>query len=114
MKLKMLVVPAILALAISANAGSSKTVKLYSDANVNGTALAAGEYKVTVDDSGAVTFAQGKNVVAKAQGKIVSTDKAARANTVTTRSGKLSSIQFEGSKQQVVLEEGSGTVAGSR
>lgn len=113
MKLKMLVVPAVLALAISASAGSSKTVKLYDNANVNGTALTAGEYRVTVDDSGAVTFAQGKNVVAKAQGKIVSTDKAARANTVVTRSGKLSSIQFEGSKQQVVLDDASGSMAGS-
>jgi hypothetical protein len=112
MKFKMLIVPAILALAISASAGS-KTVRLYENANVNGTALAAGEYKVTVDDSGAVTFAQGKNVVAKAQAKIVNTDKAARTNTITTNSGKIVSLQFENSKKQVVLDEGSGSMAGS-
>jgi hypothetical protein len=112
MKLKMLIVPAILALAISANAGS-KNLTLYNGTDVGGTALAAGDYKVTIDDSGAVSFAKGKNVVAKAQGKIVTTDKAARSNTILTRHGKLVSLQFGGSKQQVVLDEGSGSTAGS-
>jgi hypothetical protein len=111
MRLRLMIVPVLLALAISASA-ASKTITLYSKANVGGTALEPGEYKVTIDESGSVTFAKGKNVVAKAQGKIVNAEKASR-DTVITRSGRLASLQLGGSKQEVVFDDASGSMVGS-
>jgi hypothetical protein len=113
MKLRLMIVPALLAFAIAAHAGG-KTVKLYDDAQLNGTALKAGEYKVEVDAGGTVTFAQGKNVVAKAPGKIVDAEKSARDNTVVKRGNQIVKLQFRGSKSEIVISDNSGSAAGSK
>jgi len=99
----------VLGMALSASA-ATKTVKLYQDTTLNGTALSAGEYKVTVDDTGSVTFAQGKQVLARAQGKLVQSPVSAKGDTITTRGNgsggtKIVKIQFYNSKSVLVLEE---------
>jgi len=112
MKSKMLVVAALFAFSVSAFAGSSKNVTLLSETNVNGTTLKPGDYKVSVEGS-SVTFAQGKKALATSAGKLVDADTKASRNAIVTRSGKLVRIEFGGKKQQIVLEEGAGSMAGS-
>jgi hypothetical protein len=104
----MLVVVALFVLAVSAHAGS-KSVTLHNETVVNGTALKPGDYKVSVD-GGSVTFAKDKHVLVTAPGKFVEGEKKAGNDTVVTRSGKLVRIEFRGSKQQIVLDEGAGSM----
>jgi hypothetical protein len=111
MKSKMLVIAALFAFVVSAHA-ASKNVTLLSDTSVNGTTLKPGDYKVSVEGS-SVSFAQGKKVLATAPGKFVDADTKASRDAVVTRSGKLVRIEFGGKKQQIVLDEGSGSMAGS-
>jgi hypothetical protein len=106
---KWILAPAVLALAMSASA-ASKNVTLLRDANVNGTALKAGDYKVSWDDNGAVTFSKGKDVVAKAQGKLTEAEKKSDGTVVTLKKDanggyKIVKIRFNNSKSTLVLEE---------
>jgi hypothetical protein len=94
-----------LALSVSAFAGSKGTLTLRDSAEINGTRLAPGDYKVTWEDGGAVTVSQGKEVKVKAQARIVEQDRAVRSTEVSTRQGQVQTIQFEGSKQLIVLNE---------
>jgi uncharacterized cupin superfamily protein len=104
---KWIIAPALLAFAITASA-ATKTVTLFDKTSLNGSALAAGEYKVRYDEAGSVTFLKGKEVVAKAQGKVVPAKKAI-GNTITMRTGgngsKIVSIQFENSTSEIVIED---------
>jgi hypothetical protein len=107
--LKWIIAPALLALTMSASAATKK-VSLLSDATVNGTALKAGEYKVSWDDTGAVTFAKGKTVVATARGKIVDSPKPSHGTTVTLKKDskggyQIVKIQFNNSTSALVLDE---------
>ena len=108
------VLVAVLVLALSATAvaaSSTSTVKLFSAAQLNGTSLAAGEYKVKWDSHSPeadVTFLQGRKTVATAHAKLVDRDQAARENAVVTRANSDGSetiveIRFEGKKSVLVF-----------
>ena len=106
---KWIIAPALLALAMSASA-ATKRVTFLRDASVNGTALKAGDYKVTWDDTGAVSFTKGKQVVATARGKVVESEKPGRDTTVTLKpdgrgSYSVVKIRFNRSKTVLVLDE---------
>jgi hypothetical protein len=103
---RLVVALAVLSLATPAFA-ASKTVTLFTPASVNGTMLKAGDYKVSWDEAGKVTFAKGKKVIAEANGKIVETTQAVNHTTVIKKSdtAAIISIQFENSKQQLVLNQ---------
>ena len=108
----------VLALAGTAFAGNSGTLKLADNCDLNGTKVAAGEYKVQWDANGDVTLSQGKKVVAKTHATISNQSSAAARNTVETRtaadgSSKVVSIQLENSKSQLIFE-GSNTTAEKR
>lgn len=65
--MKVAVVTLVLTLAVMAFAGNTATLRLNNDADVSGTKLTAGEYKVTVDGTGPdvkVTFSQNGKVKA--------------------------------------------------
>ena len=94
-----------LALSVSAFAGNKGTLTLRDSAEINGTKLAPGDYKVTWDNGGAVTVSQGKDVKVKAQARVVKQDKSARATEVATKKGQVQSIQFQGSDELIVLNE---------
>ena len=113
-KLTRMLVP-VLALALTASAFAatgSATVKLFGAAQVNGKALAAGEYKVKWESKSPeadVTFLQGKKAVATVHAKLVDRDQAARENAVVTRANSDGSetiveIRFEGKKSVLVFE----------
>jgi hypothetical protein len=71
--LKLGVIGLVLILAISALAGNTGSLRLTNDSTVNGTKLAAGDYKITVDGNGPdvkVIFAQGKTVKATVNGTL--------------------------------------------
>jgi hypothetical protein len=95
---------ALLALAVPAFAGG-KTLTLITPASVNGTKLDAGDYKVDWDQTGKVTFSKGKKVVAEANGKVVTTEKAARHTTLRKKDANILSIQFENSKNEIILDQ---------
>ena len=99
-----------LALSVSAFAANKGRLKLRQATLVGGTELAAGEYKVTWEDGGALTVTQGKDVKAKAQAKVVAQPNSVLRTEVMTEktsTGKIrvKSIQFEGSKSLIVLDE---------
>ncbi|MBI2682472.1 MAG: hypothetical protein HYX26_04525 [Acidobacteriales bacterium] len=94
-----------LALSVSAFAGSKGTLTLRDGAEINGTKLAPGEYKVTWEDSGAVTVSQGKDVKVKAQARVVKQKHASESTELVTWQGKLKSVRFAGSKDVIVLSE---------
>lgn len=109
------VLVAILVLALSATtfaASGSSNVKLFSAAQLNGTSLAAGEYKVKWDSHSPeadVTFLQGKKTVATAHAKLVDRDQASPENAVVTRansdgSATIVEIRFEGKKSVLVFD----------
>lgn len=71
---KLLLVLMVLGLAISAVAAGAKSLELRSDANLGGTKLVAGSYKVNVEGTGdavKVTFLQKNKVIATASGKMI-------------------------------------------
>lgn len=71
---KVLILALVLGLALSALAANSGTIVLRNEATVNGTKLAPGEYKVTLDGTGKevkVNFTQNNKVIATSNGKIV-------------------------------------------
>ena len=94
-----------LALSVSAFAGSKGTLTLRDGAEINGTKLAPGEYKVTWDNGGAVTVSQGKDVKVKAQARVEKQTRAVERTELVTLKGKVRSIQFAGSNLLIVLDE---------
>ena len=112
-----LVLTGVLALAGTAFAGNSGTLRIPDNCDLNGTKVAAGEYKVQWDASGEVTLSQGKRVVAKTHATL-NNQAAARSNTVETKLGtdgaaKVVSIQLENNKTQLIFD-GSATTAEKR
>jgi|tagenome__1003787_1003787.scaffolds.fasta_scaffold20381917_2 hypothetical protein len=85
--------------------GASGTITLYEAATVAGTQLAPGEYKVSLQDNGELTVSQGKRVVAKAQASVEAQPRAKATTEIITQSGKIVRIQFENSKQAIVLSD---------
>lgn len=107
MKIKISLI-ALVALAFTASAAAAahkSTLRLSSPATLNGAALAAGEYHVEWSDAGSITVLQGRKVVASAQGKVVEQSTAARGNTYLTKAGQITEIQFQSSRNKIVLGE---------
>jgi hypothetical protein len=105
MKRTVLSLTLLLAFAASAFAGTnSATFNLSSSAQVGGKTLQPGAYKATWSDDGQVSFSQGKNIVATAHGKLVQLDKKASANSVTTSSGAIQELRFEGKKAAIAID----------
>ncbi|HYE24654.1 MAG TPA: hypothetical protein VEG32_05580 [Clostridia bacterium] len=86
---KITVVALILLLSAAAfAAGNGEKIELRKDMTLNGTKLAAGEYRVTVDGTAGdvkVTFMRGKKVVATANGKIEGTVAPSFNSVITTQ-----------------------------
>lgn len=85
--MKLSVIALVLILAVSAFAGNSASLRLNNDSIVNGTKLAAGEYKVTVDGTGPavkVIFSQGKAVKATVDGTLAQDSDAPEFSSVVT------------------------------
>ena len=97
----------------SAMAKNSRSFNLTYPASLNGTKLAAGEYRVTWESHSAevtVTFTSTKDVVATAQGKLVERDAKYDRNAVvyeTNADGAriIMEIRFGGTKQAIVFGE---------
>ncbi len=97
----------------SALAKNSRSFNLTYSASLNGTQLAAGEYRVTWEShspGATVTFTNSKNVVATAQGKLVERDVKYERNAVvyeTNADGSriITEIRFGGTKQAIVFGE---------
>ena len=98
------IVAALLAFTLTAAAAHKKDVKFNQPVSLNGTNIAAGEYKVEWDESGNVKITQDKKVVASGQAKLVALEKPSSRNSFTTRGSKLTRMQFEGSKTEIVFE----------
>jgi siroheme synthase len=104
-----------LAAGVSAMAKSSTTVALQYDVVLNGSHLKAGQYRIqwqTQSNAVTVTFAQKKNVLATATGKLV--DHGAKYQTDTVLYDKSSDgsetileLRLAGMSQAIVLGEGS-------
>lgn len=118
--LKGLVMGLALLLASSAFAGTKTNLHLNGPATVNGTNLKAGDYKLEWDGTGPdvqVSIVQGKNVVAKVQGKLVDLSYASQNNAALLMrnddgSTALTGARFEGKKFALELGE-SGMQSGS-
>jgi hypothetical protein len=95
-----------LLLASSAFAATKATMTLLNPATVNGTKLKAGEYKLQWEGAGPgveVSIMQGKNVLAKVQGKLVDLNSPAQNNAAVIQKGEdgsstLAGARFEGKK----------------
>src|SRR5690349_17526092 len=104
-----------LLLASSAFAATKATMTLINPATVNGTKLKAGEYKLQWEGNGPaveVSILQGKNVVAKVQGKLVDLSTPAQNNAAIVQrtddgTSTLSGARFEGKKYALQLGESS-------
>lgn len=85
--MKTAVIISILILAVAAFAGNSANLRIPNDSNINGTKIAAGEYKVTVDGNGPdvkVIFAQDGKVKATVNGTMVEGQTAPEYSAVVT------------------------------
>lgn len=108
---KYLVIVLVLGIAISAVAGSAKNVTLRSDASLNGTKLAAGEYKVIVDGDGPdvkVSFTQKGKVIATANGKMIDNGNAPEFSAVVvnkSQNGSIQELRIAGMKSKVVFNQ---------
>lgn len=108
---KSLVLGSALLLASSAFALTKAQLHLTAPANINGTQLKAGDYKVQWDGSGPnveVSFIQGKNVVAKTSAKLVDLPAAAQNDAAVVKknddgTSSLSGVRFEGKKYALEL-----------
>jgi len=111
---KMFAVAVVALMAVSAFAASGK-ITLSQDTTVNGTKLAAGDYKVTYDESGSdvkVTFKQGKNEVTAPATLQQTTQQPSNALIgVSTQNGsrELKSLQLAGKKTALNFGESTGT-----
>lgn len=95
---KVLILAFVLTLAVSAFAANATTIRLPHEATIQGTKLPAGEYKVTVDGTGAevkVTFAQGKKVVATVTGKTAEGQIAPEWSAVVTNKAADGTLKIE-------------------
>lgn len=114
--LKVCALTAIALMAVSAFAASGR-VTLSQDTSVNGTKLAAGDYKVSYDENGSdvkVTFKQGKKeFTAPAKLEQTNTQPADALVGVSTQNGsrELKSLQLAGKK--AALNFGSAASGGS-
>lgn len=108
---KILVACAALLVASSAFASSKASLQLTSPANVNGTNLKAGDYKLQWDGNGPnveVSVMQGKKVVAKIPARIVELPTPADYNAAVTKNGSdgsstLQGVRFQGKKYALDL-----------
>ena len=109
---KLILVFGTLALA-AASAGTSYRVTLYQPAQVNGTTLKPGDYKVEVTDGGTVSFKQGK-INAEAKGKLEEGANKVLSTTVDVDGDtkQLKEIRLGGTNKVIVLEK-SGTASGN-
>ena len=108
---KLLLVFGTLALA-AATAGTSYRVTLYQPAQVNGTTLKPGAYKVEVTD-GTVTFKQGKiSTEAKAKVEESASKVLSTSVDVDGDTKQLKEIRLGGTNKVIVLEK-SGTASGN-
>jgi phage/plasmid primase-like uncharacterized protein len=100
-----------LALAL-ASAGTSYRVTLYQPAQVNGTTLKPGDYKVEVGD-GTVSFKQGK-ISAEAKAKVEEGSQKILSTTVDVDGDtkQLKEIRLGGTNKVIVLEK-TGAAAGN-
>lgn len=94
-----------LVVANAAAAGSSYRVTLYQPAQVNGTSLKPGDYKVEVTD-GVVTFKQGK-ITAEAKATVQEGPAKVLATTVDVDgdTNQLKEIRLGGTNKVIVLEK---------
>jgi len=112
---KILVACAALLVASSAFASSKASLQLTNPANVNGTNLKAGDYKLQWDGNGPnveVSVMQGKKVLAKVPARIVELPAPADYNAAVTKTGSdgsstLQGVRFQGKKYALDLS-GSG------
>ncbi len=103
---KIMVMGLALLLTSSAFAASKANLTLNSNANVNGTKLKAGDYKLQWDGSGPnveVNILQGKKVVAKVPAKVVDLDKASSNDAAVLKQdgagdATLAAVRFQGKK----------------
>jgi len=119
---KGLILGAAVLLASSAFAATKANLTLNHPTTVNGTTLKAGDYKVEWEGSGPevqVSFIRGKNVVAKAQAKLVdlqsnAPNDAAVVKTNGDGSTTLAGLRFQGKKTALELgDSGDGMQSGS-
>ncbi|MGH9649176.1 MAG: hypothetical protein ACRD3I_01770 [Terriglobales bacterium] len=103
-----------LTLTLSASAAGGKTtIKLFSNASLNGKTLAAGEYKVTWERHSVeadVTFSQGKQAITTVRGKFVEREKPSPYTAVVTKPNgdgtrTITELRFEGKKEVLVLSD---------
>ena len=108
---KLLLVFGTLALA-AATAGTSYRVTLYQPAQVNGTTLKPGDYKVEVTD-GTVSFKQGK-ISAEAKAKVEEGAAKVQSTSVDVDGDtkQLKEIRLGGTNKIIVLQK-SGTASGN-
>src|SRR5882724_7283194 len=109
---KLMIAFGTLALAV-ASAGTSYRVTLYQPAQVAGTTLKPGDYKVEVSDSGTVSFKQGK-ITAEAKAKVEEGTSKILSTTVDVDGDtkQLKEIRLGGTNKIIVLEK-SGTASGN-
>lgn len=95
------------------SAGTSYRVTLYQPAQVNGTTLKPGDYKVEVTD-GTVSFKQGK-ISAEAKAKVEEGATKVLSTTVDVDGDtkQLKEIRLGGTNKVIVLEKSAGTASGN-
>ena len=100
-------------------AGTKASLQLSNAVTVNGTTLNAGDYKIQWEGNGPnveVSFVQGKNVVAKAQARLVELPTPAANTAALTHQGNgantLDSLRFQGKKISLELGEGGEAMQG--
>jgi hypothetical protein len=98
----------ILALATTAFAGSNK-LTLLTSTNVAGTTVAAGEYDAKWDNDGAFKLSKGRKVLVETRANAVPASKVThttvRKTTASDGSQVVKSIQFGGSKTELVFDQ---------
>jgi len=95
----------------SAQAKNSRNLVLPHDATVAGAHLASGQYQIQWEEhspQATVTFQQGKNVIAKVEGKLVDRGTKYSANQIVTDRGtdgspSIQELRFAGSSQVIVF-----------
>jgi len=105
---KLLVLTLVVFLAVGAFAATKGSVTLQRDLTLNGAKLAAGEYKVVIDTTGAtakVTFQQGRKVVASADGKFVEAKEPHQYSAVVTDGTTMQEVRLANMKGSVVFNK---------
>lgn len=111
---RVLAVMIALTLTVSASAdGGKTTIKLFQSASLNGTTLAAGEYKVKWERHSVeadVIFSQGKKEITTVRGKFVEREQPSPYSAVVTKKNgdgteTITELRFEGKKEVLVLNQ---------